>query len=110
MVQSKTDLFPAKLQQRAAMFRALGHPARLSILEYLAKTRTCITGDISAELPLSRTTVNQHLNELKKLHLIRGEISGVCTNYCLNPGAMADLSDMMNEIAGEIETYKSLTC
>ncbi|HDR52790.1 MAG TPA: ArsR family transcriptional regulator, partial [Mariniphaga anaerophila] len=61
MVQSKTELFDKELAEMAVLFKALAHPARLRILQFLAETQTCITGDISDELPLGRTTVNQHL-------------------------------------------------
>jgi ArsR family transcriptional regulator len=64
MAYAKTELFDVQLQQTAEFFKALAHPARLQILNYLAETKTCITGDISEELPLSRATVNQHLAEL----------------------------------------------
>jgi ArsR family transcriptional regulator len=81
---TKVGLFNRDLRDTAILFKALGHPARLAILEYLAETRVCISGDISNELPLSRTTVSQHLKELKALDLIKGEIEGVKVNYCLN--------------------------
>ena len=84
MVYAKTQLFDAELQTKAELFKVLAHPARLAILKYLAETRTCITGDFSDELPLSRTTVSQHLKELKDAGLIVGTIEGVKTCYCLN--------------------------
>ena len=80
MVVSKTDLFTEVLQARANLFKALAHPARLQILQFVAETKTCISGDISEELPLSRTTVNQHLKELKDAGLIQGHVEGVKTN------------------------------
>lgn len=95
MVQSKTDLFDPELQVCAEYFKAMAHPARLQILKYLAETKTCITGDISEELPLSRTTVNQHLAELKKIGLIQGHVAGVTTNYCLNPKKIEELRQML---------------
>ena len=67
MVQSKTELFDKELAGMAEFFKALAHPARLRILQFLAESKTCITGDISDELPLGRTTVNQHLKELKRV-------------------------------------------
>jgi DNA-binding transcriptional ArsR family regulator len=66
----------------------LAHPARLAILTYLAEIKICITGDIADEIPLSRTTVNQHLRELRNAGLIRGSVEGVKTNYCLNTEAI----------------------
>ena len=91
MVQSKTELFERELVEKAAIFKALAHPARLRILQFLAKTRSCITGSIADEIPLGRTTVNQHLKELKKCDLIQGNIQGVKTNYCLNPEKIGEL-------------------
>ena len=63
---AKVELFDADLQTTSALFKALGHPARLAILKYLSETKVCISGDISNELPLSRTTVNQHLERIKR--------------------------------------------
>ena len=84
MVHSKVELFEEELIQNAILFKALAHPARLKILQFLAETKTCITGDISDELPLGRTTVNQHLKELKDVGLVKGHIEGVKTKYCLD--------------------------
>ena len=80
---NKSDKFDESLQELARFTKAISHPARLAILKYLADTKTCISGDISDYLPLSRTTVSQHLKELKDLGLIRGTIDGLKINYCL---------------------------
>ena len=79
----KKEAFDKELQELALFARTISHPARLAILKYLAETKTCISGDISDQLPLSRTTVSQHLQELKKMGLIHGEIEGSKVNYCL---------------------------
>jgi DNA-binding transcriptional ArsR family regulator len=79
----KSEVFSADLQELAKFAKAISHPARLAILKYLAETKTCISGDISDYLPLSRSTVSQHLKELKELGLIHGEIDGLKVNYCL---------------------------
>jgi ArsR family transcriptional regulator, arsenate/arsenite/antimonite-responsive transcriptional repressor len=84
MVASKNELFDEVLQERAKLFKLLAHPARLQILQYLANTKSCISGDISEVLPLGRTTVNQHLKELKEAGLIVGTVEGVKMNYCLD--------------------------
>jgi len=83
MVASKKELFDEDLQQQANYFKLLGHPARLQIIRFLAATKTCYCGDISEELPLGRTTVNQHLKELKKAGIILGQVGGSKRNYCL---------------------------
>ncbi|MDF7815494.1 MULTISPECIES: metalloregulator ArsR/SmtB family transcription factor [Hymenobacter] len=84
MTYAKTAAFTDEQQQLARVAKALSHPARVAIIQLLASKQTCISGDIAAELPLSRTTVFQHLQELKALDLIRGEIEGVTVCYCLN--------------------------
>ncbi|MFA6400358.1 MAG: winged helix-turn-helix domain-containing protein [Salinivirgaceae bacterium] len=96
MVISKSELFTEEQQLKAVFFKALSHPARLAILTFLANTKTCISGDISDELPLSRTTVNQHLTELKKAGLIKGTITGSKTNYCLNTCDIEKMGLMVN--------------
>jgi len=98
MPTAKVELFETELQENAVLFKALGHPARLAILNFLAETSSCFTGDISNELPLSRTTVNQHLDELKKSGLIQGHINGIKTNYCLNPVVLEKLKSAMDKL------------
>ena len=104
MVYAKTELFDEALQEAANLFKALSHPARLQILHFLAETSTCISGDISEELPLSRTTVNQHLKELKNIGLIQGTVEGVKMNYCLNPGRIDQLKSLLDQVIGQIQT------
>ena len=84
MTYAKTAAFTQEQQQLARVAKALAHPARVAVIQLLASKQTCISGDIAAELPLSRTTVFQHLQELKALDLIRGEIEGLTVCYCLN--------------------------
>jgi len=79
----KPEVFDNELQELANFAKVISHPARLAILKYLAETKTCISGDISDKLPLSRTTVSQHLKELRDMGLIHGEIDGLKINYCL---------------------------
>jgi predicted transcriptional regulator len=98
MPTAKVELFDTDLQENAILFKALGHPARLAILNFLAATNSCYTGDISQEIPLGRTTVNQHLDELKKSGLIQGHITGIKTNYCINTAAMVKLKSAMEKL------------
>ncbi len=110
MVVSKTELFNEVLQERAMIFKALAHPARLQILQFLAETKTCISGDISDELPLSRTTVNQHLKELKDAGLIRGHVSGVKMNYCIDYEKVAEMKQILTGFLDEIVLPKDFCC
>ena len=102
MTKSKGILFDKNLQHLAGMYKVLAHPARLAILKYLAESKTCITGDISEQLPLARTTINQHLAELKAAGLIKGEICGVKMKYCLNTKMIRTLKinslEFMNDL------------
>jgi len=110
MTSPKLELFDEELQTAAGYFKALAHPARLAILKYLAESKVCISGDISNELPLSRTTVNQHLAELKNMGLIKGTIDGVKVNYCLNPQKIEELKTVMNDFLSGIELPKNFSC
>ncbi|AYA36918.1 ArsR family transcriptional regulator [Hymenobacter oligotrophus] len=84
MTYAKLSEFTEAQQQLARVAKALSHPARVAIIELLAAKKTCISGDIAAELPLSRTTVSQHLQELKAAGLVRGDIDGLTVCYCLD--------------------------
>lgn len=107
MSSNKITTFDEALKHRAKIFKALAHPARLAILQYLAQIQTCITGDIADELPLSRTTVNQHLKELRDAGLIQGTVEGVKTNYCLNAKAIEMLRKESDEFFSEIDIKKT---
>lgn len=99
---TKLELFEPVLQEMAAVFKAISHPARLAILKYLSETGVCMSGNIADELPLARTTVNQHLYELKEMGLIKGEISGAKVNYCLNPEKLNQMRHMLDSFITSI--------
>ncbi|MBR5777348.1 MAG: winged helix-turn-helix transcriptional regulator [Bacteroidales bacterium] len=71
-------------EQLARFAKAMGHPARIAILQFLAKQNTCYFGDINEELPISKATVSQHLKELKESGLIQGEVEMPKVKYCIN--------------------------
>jgi DNA-binding transcriptional ArsR family regulator len=81
---TKTEEFTIKQNKIAKYAKALGHPARIAILEMLIKKQACICGDIVEELPLSQSTVSQHLKELKEAGLIKGDIEGTKVCYCID--------------------------
>lgn len=81
---TKTEEFTVKQNKIARYAKALGHPARIAILELLSKKQSCICGDIVEELPLSQSTVSQHLKELKEAGFIKGDIDGVKVCYCID--------------------------
>lgn len=99
---NKSEKFDDNLQELARFARVISHPARLAILQYLAGTKSCISGDISDYVPLSRTTVSQHLKELRDMGLIQGEIDGLKINYCLCSGDITRFLEMFDAFFGKI--------
>jgi DNA-binding transcriptional ArsR family regulator len=98
MALHKRDQFTADEQELATLAKALGHPARIAILRLLAQRQTCICGDIVGELPLSQSTVSQHLKELKAAGLVQGEIDGPRVCYCLDPAGWVRVRHLFNEL------------
>ncbi len=110
MTYKKTELFDKDLQRIAEIAKVMSHPARLAILRYLANCKTCISGDITNEIPLSRTTVSQHLQELKRVGLIHGEIDGLKVNYCLCNTCIADMKKGFIDFLEELSVVESIKC
>jgi DNA-binding transcriptional ArsR family regulator len=81
---SKAEEFSVKDNRIARYAKALAHPARIAILQLLIKKQACVCGDIVDELPLSQSTVSQHLKELKEAGLIKGDIDGARVCYCID--------------------------
>ncbi len=81
---SKSDFFTEEQNEMANLMKALGHPARIAIIEFLLEKESCICGDIVNELPLSQPTISQHLKELKTVNIIKGSVDGNTICYCLN--------------------------
>lgn len=84
MGATKSEEFSVKDNRVAKYAKALSHPARVAILKLLLKKQACVCGDIVEELPLSQSTVSQHLKELKAAGLIKGDIEGVRVCYCID--------------------------
>jgi predicted transcriptional regulator len=84
---SKTNLFTQEQNDLAALAKAVAHPARIAILQHLAKANACICGEIVDEIGLAQPTVSQHLKELRAVGLIQGTIEGTAVCYCINPEA-----------------------
>ncbi|WP_419870954.1 ArsR/SmtB family transcription factor [Chryseobacterium sp. CT-SW4] len=98
MGATKTDHFTEQQNKIATIAKALGHPARIAIIEYLLKVNTCICGDIVNELPLAQATVSQHLKELKNAGLIKGNIEGTAICYCIDEKTFEILKDYFSNI------------
>jgi DNA-binding transcriptional ArsR family regulator len=110
LVSSKIKLFDIELQGRANLFRILAHPARLQILQYLVQTKTCISGDISDMFPLTRTTINQHMKELKDAGIISGHKEGSKTVYCLDCSKIGEIRNILEGFLKEIDLPQNFYC
>lgn len=106
MGASKTDHFSTEQNQIANIAKALGHPARIAIVEYLLKVNACICNDIVDELPLAQPTVSQHLKELKNVGLIEGNIEGNSVCYCINENTFNTLKDYFSKIIFTVTNKK----
>ncbi len=95
---TKTEEFTKAQNDLASLTKALGHPARIAILQYLIKTKSCVCSDIVNELPLSQSTVSQHLKELKKVGLIKGDIDGPSVCYCIDKKAWIKALKVISEL------------
>jgi len=107
MGATKTEHFTDKQNQIATIAKALGHPARIAIIEYLMKVNECICGDIVNELPLAQPTVSQHLKELKNAGIIKGNISGNAICYCIDENTIEILNTYFCAI---VQTVTKLKC
>jgi DNA-binding transcriptional ArsR family regulator len=100
--------YKVKEEQIARFAKALGHPARVAIISILLKKQSCVCGDIVGELPLSQSTVSQHLKELKEAGFIKGEISGVKTCYCIDETNWAKIGKLFEGLFNT--PYAPKTC
>jgi ArsR family transcriptional regulator len=104
---TKTDNFNDKQNRMASLAKAIGHPARIAILEFLLKKNSCICGDLVNELPLSQATVSQHLKALKEVGLIKGEIEGTSVCYCIDEKVWKEAKDAFAKL---FTSYKGNKC
>ncbi len=107
MGATKTEHFTEQQNKMANIAKALGHPARIAIIEYLLKVNECICGDIVNELPLAQPTVSQHLKELKNAGIIKGNIEGNSICYCIDEKTIEILNAYFSKI---IETVSKSKC
>jgi predicted transcriptional regulator len=108
MAISRKNEFPNKNLKLAEFAKALSHPARVAILEVLAKKQKCICGDLVIELPLAQSTVSQHLKALKEIGLIQGEVDGPCSNYCIDWKVLEKYQKLMSQWSHQISKLKKV--
>lgn len=110
MGATKTEHFTDRQNLLATLAKALGHPARIAILDYLLKVDGCICSDIVKELPLAQPTISQHLKELKNADLIKGNIEGNSICYCINEKELEVLQTYFTNITDKMKIKKSTCC
>lgn len=106
MGATKSDQFTDRQNELAILAKALGHPARIAILEFLMTVDACICGDIVNELPLAQPTVSQHLKELKNAGLIKGNIDGTAICYCINEQGFEKIKGFFTHVAAYLDKKK----
>lgn len=104
---TKTEIFTEEQNKLATMLKAMAHPARIAILQYIINANACICGDLVDELGLAQATISQHLKELKNAGLIQGTIEGVSVCYCIEPAAWSLLSKELGTFFGSYTAAKN---
>lgn len=110
MGATKTSLYSAKQNDMASLMKALGHPARVAIVEYLLSVKTCICGDIVNELALAQPTISQHLKELRNAGIIKGNVEGTSICYCIDEQAIQTLQGYFSTILLDLNSTKANCC
>lgn len=108
MGATKSEHFTDRQNQIATIAKALGHPARIAIIEYLMKVNECVCGDIVNKIPLAQPTVSQHLKELKNAGLIKGSIEGNTICYCIDEKTIDILKTYFSKMIPTV--YKNQCC
>ena len=107
---TKSNLFTEEQNALANALKALGHPARVAILQHLIKANACINGDLVEEIGLAQATVSQHLRELKDLGIIQGTIEGVSVSYCIDPVRWNEIAQLLNGLFDQINVNGESCC
>ena len=107
---TKSENFTQEQNELATLAKAIGHPARIAIIQHLIKVDSCICGDIVNELPLSQPTVSQHLKELKNAGLISGNIEGNAICYCLNHEGFQKIEQFFASINSSLTKTNTSCC
>ncbi|WP_291101839.1 MULTISPECIES: ArsR/SmtB family transcription factor [unclassified Flavobacterium] len=95
---AKSDYFTKEQEQTARFAKAMGHPVRIAILQLLNSQNCCFHGDMAEELPIAKSTLSQHLNELKDAGLIQGNVAPPTAKYCINKENWNLAKKLLNEV------------
>lgn len=93
---TKTQIFTETQNELAKLFKVLGHPARVAMLQHISNQNACICNDLVEEIGLAQATISQHLKELKSVGLIKGEIEGKSMCYCIDIDKWNEIQNLLN--------------
>ncbi len=101
---TKSEIFTEEQNKIAAIAKVLGHPARIAILEFLIKLKSCVCGDLVKDIGLAQPTISQHLKELKKMGIIKGTIDGTSVCYCIDQDNWDNIKNTLNQFLNKNST------
>ncbi|SHH15944.1 transcriptional regulator, ArsR family [Flavobacterium micromati] len=107
---TKSENFTVEQNELAILAKAIGHPARIAIIQYLIKVKSCVCGDIVNKLPLSQPTISQHLKELKNAGLIKGTVEGNTICYCLDEAGFSKIKAFTEHLNLYFENQNNQCC
>jgi ArsR family transcriptional regulator len=101
---TKSEIFTEEQNNIAAIAKVLGHPARIAILEFLIKLKSCVCGDLVKDIGLAQPTISQHLKELKKVGIIKGTIDGTSVCYCIDQENWENIKNTLGQFLNKNST------
>jgi DNA-binding transcriptional ArsR family regulator len=107
---TKSEYFTEEQNELAILAKAVGHPARIAIIQHLISVNSCVCGDIVNELPLAQPTVSQHLKELKNAGLIKGNLAGNAICYCLDEQGFHKIQGFFQQVDRYLKSKKDQCC
>ena len=107
---TKKELFTEEQNRLAKLAKAMGHPARIAILQVLLRQNACYNGDLVEELGLAQATISQHLRELKEVGIIVGNIEGVSVSYCINAARWNEIQGLFSAMFDQFQCDDDSCC
>ncbi|KGL64198.1 ArsR/SmtB family transcription factor [Polaribacter sp. Hel1_85] len=101
---TKSEIFTDEQNEIAAIAKVLGHPARIAILDFIIKLKSCVCGDLVKDIGLAQPTISQHLKELKKVGIIKGTVEGTSVCYCIDEENWEQIKNRLNKFLNKNPT------
>lgn len=103
---TKAENFTREQNELASIAKALGHPARIAILQHLLKINACICNDLVDVIPLAQPTISRHLKELKSVGIVKGTVEGTSMNYCIDGERWKEIQGMMGALFARFQSFE----